>query len=148
MTFYTYQYLKGGQTNWTMIRIIVVVVLALAFLFFLFMYSRHRWNHKYKDLSIILATLLLLAAAIQYSDYTNLRTASLQSGQLTTVIDKSAVKLKVNPEQISINDTSRNNDMIIKTPKGYYTLVFNSSGSEFLLQRADLYHPDITVIGE
>ncbi|MCT6873489.1 MAG: DUF3290 domain-containing protein [Bifidobacterium sp.] len=148
MTFYTYTYLKGGQTDWRLIKIVIIVALALAFLFFLVMYARRKWDRKFKDLAIILGTLLLLAAAIQYSDFTNLRTASLQSGQLTTVIDKSAAKLKVNPEQISINDTSRNNDMIIKTPKGYYTLVFNSSGSEFLLQRADLYHPDITVIGE
>lgn len=148
MTFYTYTYLKGGQTDWRLIKIIVIVVLALAFLFFLVMYARRKWDRKYKDLAIILGTLLLLAAAIQYSDYTNLRTASVQSGQLTVVIEKSAAKLGVDPETISINDTSRNNDMIIKTPKGYYTLVFNSSGSQFLLEKADLYQPDVTVIGE
>lgn len=148
MTFYTYSYLSGGQGGWQLAKIIIIIILALAFLFFLIMYARRKWDRKYKDLAIILGTLLLLSAAIQYSDFTNLRTASVQSGQLTVVIEKSAAKLGLDPQSISINDTSRNNDMIIKTPKGFYTLVFNSSGSEFLLEKADLYQPDITVIGE
>lgn len=148
MTFYTYSYLSGGQGGWRLAKIIIIIILALAFLFFLIMYARRKWDRKYKDLAIILGTLLLLSAAIQYSDFTNLRTASVQSGQLTVVIEKSAAKLGLDPQSISINDTSRNNDMIIKTPKGFYTLVFNSSGSEFLLEKADLYQPDITVIGE
>ncbi|MEK0306070.1 DUF3290 family protein [Bifidobacterium favimelis] len=148
MTFYTYNYLNGGQTNWKLVRIVTVVILALGFLFFIFMFFRHRWDRKYKDLSIILGTLLLLAAAIQYSDFTNMRTASVQSGQLTVVIEKSAAKLDIKPQDISINDTSRNTDMIIKTPRGYYKLIFNGSGSEFLLEKADLYKPDVKVIGE
>ncbi|BDR53701.1 hypothetical protein KIM372_16080 [Bombiscardovia nodaiensis] len=146
MTFYSYDYLKGGQVNWAIIKIVLVSVLALAFLVFIIKYSRNKWDLKYRDLSIILGTLLLLAAAIQYSDYTNLRTASVQSGQLSVVIEKSAKKLDISPHSIAINDTSRNNDMLIKTPKGYYSLVFNSSGSEFLLVKVDLYQPDITVI--
>ncbi|RBP98847.1 DUF3290 domain-containing protein [Bifidobacterium xylocopae] len=148
MTFYSYDYLKGGQTNWGIAKIAVISLLALAFLVFLVKYSRNKWDIKYKDLSIILGTLLLLAVAIQYSDFTNLRTASVQSGQLTVVIEKSAKKLGVKPETIAINDTSRNNDMLIKTPKGYYSLVFNGSGSEFLLVRANVYQPDITVKGK
>ncbi|BDR54036.1 hypothetical protein KIMH_01470 [Bombiscardovia apis] len=148
MTFYSYSYLKGGQTNWGIIKIAVISLLALAFLVFIIKYSRNKWDLKYKDLSIILGTLLLLAVAIQYSDFTNLRTASVQSGQLTVVIEKSAKKLDIKPESIAINDTSRNNDMLIKTPKGYYSLVFNGSGSEFLLSKVDLYEPDVTVVGE
>jgi heme/copper-type cytochrome/quinol oxidase subunit 2 len=148
MTFYTYNYLKGGQTNWGIVKLAIIAVLAVAFFIFLIKYSRNKWDLKYRDLTIILATLLLLAAAIQYSDLTNLHTASVQSGQLTVVIEKSAKKLGVEPETIAINDTSRNNDMLIKTPKGYYSLVFNGSGSEFLLSKVDLFEPDITMVGE
>ncbi|AKV54943.1 hypothetical protein BACT_0309 [Bifidobacterium actinocoloniiforme DSM 22766] len=148
MTFYTYDYLKGGQTNWAIAKIVVIALLALAFLVFMVKYTRNKWDMKYKDLSIILGTLLLLAVAIQYSDFTNLRTASVQSGQLTVVIEKSAKKLGVDPHSVAINDTSRNNNMLVKTPKGYYSLVFNGSGSEFLLVKANLYEPDITVKGE
>ncbi|OZG48981.1 DUF3290 family protein [Bombiscardovia coagulans] len=148
MTFYSYNYLKGGQTNWGIVRIAIIALLAVAFLIFLIKYFRNKWDLKYRDLTIILATLLLLAAAIQYSDLTNMHTASVQSGQLTVIIEKSAKKLGVQPESIAINDTSRNTDMLIKTPEGYYQLIFNGSGSEFLLSKVNLYEPDITVVGE
>lgn len=80
MTFYTYNYLHQSQGNWQYARMIILSVLALIFIVFLIHYLRNRLDVKYKDLSIIVGTLLLLILAMQYDDFSAVQSASKQTG--------------------------------------------------------------------
>lgn len=53
MTFYTYHYLTTQHSTWQYLRIALLIALLVAFMGLFFYYLRHRWNVKYKDLSII-----------------------------------------------------------------------------------------------
>ncbi|EHO52362.1 DUF3290 domain-containing protein [Lentilactobacillus kisonensis] len=149
MTFYTYHYLNTSQGNWQYARIIVLSILALIFMIFLIHYLRNRLDVKYKDLSIIVGTLLLLILAMQYDDFSSMQSATKQTGQITTVVKESAARLKISPSRVSINSTSQNANLMIKTPKGFYRIDYNSDGTQFVLEKVALHDPNnVTVKGE
>ena len=120
MTFYTYQYLQGSQSKWQYGRIIVLSVLAIIFIGFLIHYLRNRMDMKYKDLTIIVGTLLLLILAVQYDDFSAIQSASQQTGQITQTVKQVAKRLNLRPGVVSINSTTQNANLIVKTPDGYY----------------------------
>lgn len=120
MTFYTYQYLQGSQSKWQYGRIIVLSVLAIIFIGFLIHYLRNRMDMKYKDLTIIVGTLLLLILAVQYDDFSAIQSASQQTGQITQTVKQVTKRLNLRPGVVSINSTTQNANLMVKTPDGYY----------------------------
>ncbi|WP_367376101.1 DUF3290 family protein [Lentilactobacillus kefiri] len=117
MTFYTYDYLHQSQSNWQYGRIAVLSVLAVIFILFLIHYLRNRMDIKYKDLSIIVATLLLLVLALQYNDFNSIQSSSKQTGQITQTVKQVANRLHVQPKTISVNSTNVNANLMVKTPR-------------------------------
>lgn len=138
MTFYTYDYLKNSQSNWQYGRIIIISLLAVVFILFLIHYLRNRMDIKYKDLSIIVATLLLLVLALQYNDFNSIQSSSKQTGQITQTVKQVANRLHVQPKTISVNSTNVNANLMVKTPRGYFRVDYNSDGSAFVLEKVEL----------
>ncbi|GAA3187044.1 DUF3290 domain-containing protein [Lentilactobacillus kefiri] len=138
MTFYTYDYLHQSQSNWQYGRIAVLSVLAVIFILFLIHYLRNRMDIKYKDLSIIVATLLLLVLALQYNDFNSIQSSSKQTGQITQTVKQVANRLHVQPKTISVNSTNVNANLMVKTPRGYFRVDYNSDGSAFVLEKVEL----------
>lgn len=138
MTFYTYDYLHQSQSNWQYGRIAVLSVLAVIFILFLIHYLRNRMDIKYKDLSIIVATLLLLVLALQYNDFNSIQSSSKQTGQITQTVKQVANRLHVQPKTISVNLTNVNANLMVKTPRGYFRVDYNSDGSAFVLEKVEL----------
>lgn len=138
MTFYTYDYLHDSQSNWQYGRIIIISILAVVFILFLIHYLRNRMDIKYKDLSIIVATLLLLVLAVQYNDFSAIQSSSKQTGQITQTVKQVAKRLDVRPKTISVNSTNVNANLMVKTPQGFFRVDYNSAGTEFVLERVEL----------
>jgi hypothetical protein len=138
MTFYTYDYLHQSQSNWQYGRIAVLSVLAVIFILFLIHYLRNRMDIKYKDLSIIVATLLLLVLALQYNDFSSIQSSSKQTGQITQTVKQVANRLHVQPKTVSVNSTNVNANLMVKTPRGYFRVDYNSDGSAFVLEKVEL----------
>ncbi|GAA2978175.1 DUF3290 domain-containing protein [Lentilactobacillus parakefiri] len=138
MTFYTYQYLQGSQSKWQYGRIIVLSVLAIIFIGFLIHYLRNRMDMKYKDLTIIVGTLLLLILAVQYDDFSAIQSASQQTGQITQTVKQVAKRLDLRPGVVSINSTTQNANLMVKTPDGYYRVDYNADGTQFVLEKVEL----------
>ncbi|MCT4491611.1 DUF3290 family protein [Levilactobacillus parabrevis] len=111
-------------------------------------YLRNQWNVKYKDLSIITATLLLLVLGLQINSLVSLQSATKQTGQITATVQQVAKQLKVKPGKLSINATTTGSDLLVKSPKGYYRLDYNSDGSAFVLEKITLENPEITLVKE
>ncbi len=149
MTFYTYNYLHASQNTWQYARIIIICVVVLGFILFSIHYLRHRFDMKYKDLSIIFGTLLLLILGMQYNDFSNIQNSIKQSGQMTTVVREAAKQLNVSKESISVNATTPNDNVLIKSSKGFFRVDYNTDGSQFVLERVDLYDSsNVKVEGE
>lgn len=138
MTFYTYDYLQGSQSSWQYARIIILSVLAVIFIGFLVHYLRNRMDSKYKDLTIIVGTLLLLILAIQYDDFSAIQSASAQTGQITQTVKQIAKRLHVGTKSVSINSTTQNANLMAKPPSGYYRVDYNADGSQFVLEKVEL----------
>ncbi|WP_252893712.1 DUF3290 family protein [Lentilactobacillus senioris] len=84
---------------------------------------------------------------IQANDYTNLRNSIKQTGQVTQIVQQVATKLKVKPQRVLINATQLNNttNLLVKTPKGYFRLLFSEDGTQFVLEKIQLSHPEIKI---
>lgn len=138
MTFYTYDYLKSSQSNWQYARVIALSVLAVIFILFLIYYLRNRLDIKYKDLSIIVATLLLLVLAVQYNDFSAIQSSSKQTGQITQTVRQVAKRLELPPEKVSVNSTTQNANLMVKAPNGFYRVDYNADGTAFVLEKVEL----------
>ncbi|GHP13773.1 hypothetical protein YK48G_11980 [Lentilactobacillus fungorum] len=148
MTFYTYNYLHTSQGNWQYARVIIISILVIVFMIFMIHYLRNQLDVKYKDLSIIVGTLLLLILAMQYNDFSAMQSATKQTGQITAVVKESAARLKVAPRRVSINSTSQNANLMIRTPKGFYRIDYNADGTQFILEKVSLHDPSkVTIKG-
>lgn len=117
MTFYTYNYLHASQSTWQYWRIALTSVLVIVFILFLLHYLRNRFDIKYKDLTIIVGTLLLLILGMQYNDFNTIQSSIKQSGQITTLLDKIAAELDVSKTTVSVNSTTPNDNYWLRRPK-------------------------------
>ncbi|WP_341780204.1 DUF3290 domain-containing protein [Levilactobacillus sp. HBUAS70063] len=148
MTFYTYGYLTTQHSTWQYVRIGLLIALLVVSIGLFIYYLRHQWNVKYKDLSIITATLLLLVLGLQINSLVSLQSATKQTGQITATVQQVAKQLKVQPAKLSVNATTTGSDMLVKSPKGYYRLVYSSDGASFVLEKLTLEHPQIKLVKE
>jgi len=148
MTFYTYSYLTTQHSTWQYVRIGLLIALLVVSIGLFIYYLRHQWNVKYKDLSIITATLLLLVLGLQINSLVSLQSATKQTGQITATVQQVAKQLKVQPAKLSVNATTTGSDMLVKSPKGYYRLVYSSDGASFVLEKLTLEHPQIKLVKE
>lgn len=148
MTFYTYQYLLDHQTKFPYLRIAIIVILATTFIVLLTRYFSNKGDIKYKDLAVIVGTLMVLTVAIQFNDYTNFKTTSQQSGQEVSLVKSVAKELQVKPQKLSVNNLQTGSgDVLIRSSKGYYRIIFNNDNSEYALEKIRLKAGDINVKG-
>lgn len=145
MTFYTYGYLTNQHHTWQYVRIGLLIALLIIFIGFFAYYLRHQWNVKYKDLSVITGTVLLLVLGFQVNGLVNLQSSSKQTGAITATVKTVAKRLDVHPQQVSVNATTTTDGLLFKTPRGYYRADYSSDGSEFVLEKLSLHHPKVTI---
>ncbi|MFC6290347.1 DUF3290 domain-containing protein [Levilactobacillus angrenensis] len=148
MTFYTYGYLTTHHSSWQYLRIGLIIALLAVFVGLFVYYLRHRWNVKYKDMSIITGTLLLLVLGFQINSLVSLRSATEQTGEITATVKNVAQQLDVQPSKLAVNATTTNTNLLIKAPSGYYRLDYNSDGSAYVLERVQLHRPKVTIVKE
>lgn len=148
MTFYTYGYLTTHHNSWQYLRIGLIIALLAVFIGLFVYYLRHRWNVKYKDLSIITGTLVLLVLGFQINGLVSLRSATEQTGEITATVKNVAKQLDVRPNKLAVNATTTNTNLLIKAPNGYYRLDYNADGSAYVLERVQLHRPQVTIVKE
>lgn len=148
MTFYTYGYLTTHHQTWQYLRLGLIIALLVVFIGLFMYYLRHRWNVKYKDLSIITGAILLLVLGFQVNGLMTLHTNSKTTGAITSTVKDVAKQLDVKPQTISVNATTTTTNLLFKTPKGYYRADYNSDGSAFVLEKLTLHQPKITIVKE
>jgi len=99
-------------------------------------------------MSIITGTLLLLVLGFQINSLVSLRSATEQTGEITSTVKTVAKQLHVKPTQLSVNATNTNTNLLIKAPQGYYRLDYNADGSAYVLEKVQLHRPKITLVKE
>lgn len=145
MTFYTYGYLTTKHATWQYARLVLIIALLAVFIGLFIYYLKHRWNIKYKDLSIITGTLILLVLGFQVNGLVTLHINSVQTGTITATVKTVAKQLNVAPAKVAVNATTTTNGLLFKTPKGYYRADYNSDGSAYVLEKVTLHHPKVTL---
>lgn len=144
-TFYTYAYLKRQPaiTTWLLIGIAIALIIAATISIALFM--RHRDDGKYRDLSIILITALILAGCIQYSSWTQKSSQVQSSTQVSTFLKNVSQAKDIPVDKITCNSTTLNNGMLLRIKKNVYQVEFNSDNSSYQLHKAELTNPEIKI---
>lgn len=144
-TFYTYAYLQRqpGIRTWILIGVAILLIIAAAVSIYLFM--RHRDDGKYRDLSIILITALILAGCIQYSNWTQKSNSVQSSNQVSSFLKSVSTAQKVDLKDISCSSTTLNNGMLIRIHKQIYQVEFNSDNSSYQLQKSALTNPEFKI---
>jgi len=148
MTFYTYGYLTTKHQTWQYARLVLIIALLAVFISLFVYYLKHRWNVKYKDLSIITGTIVLLVLGFQINGLVNLHVSSETTGAITTTVQEVAKRLKVAPKDVAVNATATTDGLLFKTPRGYYRADYNSDGSAFVLEKLNLHQPKVTLLKE
>lgn len=146
MTFYTYNYLTNRNETWQYARLIIILILLAIFAGLFVHYLRHRWNVKYKDLSVITGVVILLFLGFQINGIMSLKASNVQANAITTTIKEVGKRLDVKPTTISVNGTTTSNNLLFKTSKGYYRTTYNSDGSAFVLEKVTLTNPKIKIV--
>lgn len=149
MTFYTYQYLVDNQVSFPYLRWMIITILVISVVALSVRYFKNKGDIKYKDLAVIAGTLLVLFLALQFNDYSNLRTTSQQGGKQVALVKDVAKKLNIKPQKLSFNNTRAGVDnILVKSPQGYYRVLFNDDNSAYVLEKVDLAVIKVKVKGD
>ena len=148
MTFYTYGYLTSHHETWQYVRLTIILVLIIIFIGLFIYYLRHRWNVKYKDLSIITGVVIFLVLGFQINSLVSLNASNAQTNTITATVKEVAKRLDVKADSVCVNATTTTDNLLFKTSKGYYRADYNSDGSAFVLERLSLHKPKVTIVKE
>ena len=145
MKFYTYNYILSRieVTDWVHITLIVLATSVL--LFCVFKYYKDKKESKYRELSLIALFLVLILIGIRINGAMEHKAADDGYGAALRMIENLSGKLSVPKEEIIINTQAARDGAIIRIPDNRFYRVINVGG-KILLEKMDLYHPEVEVV--
>ena len=87
MDFYTLTYLQEQNNVAQFVQYGIVVIIFLVLIVATILYIKDKFQTKYRDLSIIMALILLFMAGINFTEYQNGRNTSVQAAEATTFFE-------------------------------------------------------------
>ncbi|BDR56161.1 DUF3290 domain-containing protein [Xylocopilactobacillus apis] len=146
MNFYTYDYLVKQINSSQNMKFIVAAIFGVILVALAFQFAHHRDDNKYRDLIIIFVLCGILLLGIQFTNYQQSQSSTNQASQMTSFLRNLSKDKKVKTSEISCNQTTLTNQMVVKIKKDYYQVLFNSDFSSYQLVKAALVNKDINFI--
>ena len=84
MDFYTLTYLQEQNNVAQFVQYGIVVIIFLVLIVATILYIKDKFQTKYRDLSIIMALILLFMAGINFTEYQKGRNTRVQAAEATT----------------------------------------------------------------
>ena len=148
MQFYTFDYLVSQSNVNSYVKYTIIFFVLLFLTFVIIKYMRDRVQTKYRDLSIIFFLILVFIIGIQFTDYSQSQSTVSQSAQMVQFIEQLGKEKKVKADEILVNSTVLNDEMVVKIDQKFYQVYFNSDFSAYHTQNVQLVNPAITIVKE
>ncbi|MDT1951034.1 DUF3290 domain-containing protein [Carnobacterium divergens] len=148
MQFYTFDYLVSQSNVNSYVKYTIIFVVLFFLTFVIIKYMRDRVQTKYRDLSIIFFLILVFIIGIQFTDYSQSQSTVSQSAQMVQFIEQLGKEKKVKADEILVNSTVLNDEMVVKIDQKFYQGDFNSDFSAYHTQNVQLVNPAITIVKE
>ncbi|AOA00649.1 DUF3290 domain-containing protein [Carnobacterium divergens] len=148
MQFYTFDYLVSQSNVNSYVKYTIIFFVLLFLTFVIIKYMRDRVQTKYRDLSIIFFLILVFIIGIQFTDYSQSQSTVSQSAQMVQFIEQLGKEKKVKADEILVNSTVLNDEMVVKIDQKFYQVDFNSDFSAYHTQNVQLVNPAITIVKE
>ena len=139
MKFYSYEYLQSKIAQNNIVGIVIVGILLLVLLFSLIKYYKNRQDKKYRELSLVLGT--VLAITIGITNYKDKSVSSNQYRSSVQFIEKIAEHLNIEKTRIYINSEASIENSFVKIDDTYYRVISSGKKDDYLLEKIDLVDP-------
>ncbi|GAO99363.1 DUF3290 family protein [Fructobacillus ficulneus] len=145
MTFYSVDYLSKQNT---LTNTIVTLLLALTFVLLaagLVATFRHRFNTRYRDLTIIAFLMFLFFAGVQFTNLQSTNTKNAQQTQMSNFVKSYVRNEKIKNDGVSFNSTSLVDGMIAKEGSKYYQIGLAKDGQSYSRTQVYLINAKVEV---
>lgn len=131
MTFYSLDYLLSQNNLTNKVFFILLIVAFVAVSIGLIASFRHRFNMRYRDLTIIAFLSFIFLAGLTYTNLQNTQTQSLQQNEMATFAKAYAKDQKVKRSDLSFNSTTMQDGMIAKEGNKYYQITLSKDQQSY-----------------
>ena len=145
MDFYTLTYLQEQNNVAQFVQYGIVVIIFLVLIVATILYIKDKFQTKYRDLSIIMALILLFMAGINFTEYQNGRNTSVQAAEVTTFLKSISEEYHVKKDQVAINARGLSDGIIVKINKKFYKVNLSSDQTNYVLVRTHLINQKVKI---
>ncbi|MCK8617742.1 DUF3290 domain-containing protein [Fructobacillus sp. M158] len=131
MTFYSLNYLvnQNNLTNKVYIALLIITFIAVGV--GLVASLRHRFNMRYRDLTIIAFLAFLFFAGLTYTNLQNTQTQNLQQNEMATFAKSYEKDQKVKASDLAFNSTTMQDGMIAKEGSKFYQITLSKDQKSY-----------------
>ncbi|MBS9337322.1 DUF3290 family protein [Fructobacillus parabroussonetiae] len=131
MTFYSLNYLvnQNNLTNKVYIALLIITFIAVGV--GLVASLRHRFNMRYRDLTIIAFLAFLFFAGLTYTNLQNTQTQNLQQNEMAAFAKSYEKDQKVKASDLAFNSTTMQDGMIAKEGSKFYQIALSKDQKSY-----------------
>ncbi|MBS9338992.1 DUF3290 domain-containing protein [Fructobacillus sp. M2-14] len=146
MSFYSLDYLTN-QNNLNSKVLFIVLIIAFVAVAFGFVASiRHRFNMRYRDLTIIAFLFFLFFGGLTYTNMQNSAAQNTQQSEMTAFAKNYAYDQKIKRSDIAFNSTVLQDGMIAKEGKKYYQINLSKDQKSYSRTEVFLTNDKVEVV--
>lgn len=145
MDFYGIGYLENQANINYYIRYSLMLILLLVLASVLILFLKNRLDTKYRDLTVIAFLAFLVVVGVQYLDYTKQVSQTNQVSEMVNLVNRIAEESNVSKEEVVINSTQMNDQLIVKLKDSYYDIKFNPNKTAYTLTETNLITSQIII---
>ncbi|MBS9335588.1 DUF3290 domain-containing protein [Fructobacillus sp. M1-13] len=146
MTFYSLDYLihQNNLTNKVYLTLLVVALVAVSV--GLTASFRHRFNMRYRDLTIIAFLTFLFFGGLTFTNLQNTQAQNLQQNEMATFAKAYASDQKVKKSTLAFNSTTMQDGMIAKEGKSFYQITLSKDQKSYSRTQVYLINNQVEVV--
>ena len=131
MTFYSLDYLVHQNNITYQVYITLLVITFIAMGTGLIASFRHRFNMRYRDLTIIAFLAFLFFAGLTYNNLQNTQTQNSQQNEMAAFAKGYAKDQKAKKSELSFNSTTLQDGMIAKEGNKFYQITLSKDQKSY-----------------
>lgn len=146
MNFYELGYLEAQSNLGNYVKYIFIFGSLILLICVFSLYLKHRFQTKYRDLSLITLLFLLFLLGVQYTEYDQNKNNDSRHSQMVYFVKQVAKEKEVAPNQVLVNSTQLNDGILVKIKTDYYKVSINPDQRSYTLERAYLMDQTINIM--
>ncbi len=143
MQFYSIEYITAHQSLASVLRSISIILLLIIVIASSIYYMRNKIRTRWRDISMVLLTLILFG--IQMQEYIQSNQDFSQSQVLIKFIESVATDNNLKPKDVLVSATSLSDGIIVRYNKEDYRVHLNEDNNSYTLERTHVIDHNVYV---